>query len=205
MAGWLWLRRTRAARDLLLPTLAWLCAWLPGLPALLKIGGTINNLQSFNLWLPPALVVLLAAAAEKIGSRALRLLGAGLVVLLGAWRLALLPVVPGWPSGQLYQEADTLARARPGQIWFPWHPLVTLFSEQQLYHVEDGMYVRFLSGRPLTFAEARAHLPPQMSAIALPLTSTNFGIALTLRPGNAQRADLGRWTVYSWPPPAGWP
>jgi len=202
IAAWLWLQRTASRRALALPMLAWLCAWLPGFPALLKIGGTINNLQSFTLWLPPALVIVLAAVEQRAGFRPVRLAAAGFAILLCTWRIALLPVPPWRPPGQLYREAGELARARPGRIWFPWHPLVTVFSEQRLYSVEDGLYVRFLSGRPLTLADARAHLPPGMSAIALPRTSTNFGVALSLRPPEATRNDIGLWTVYSWPAPS---
>jgi hypothetical protein len=202
-ALWLWLRREKFQRGLSLPTLAWWCAWLPGLPSLLKTGGAINNLQSFPLWLPAAMVVTGVAVEKKLGAPKARALAAAVVVLVFAGRIARLPAVPWQPSLQLYREAADLARARPGQIWFPWHPLVTVFSERKLYHVEDGMYVRALSGRPITYGEAWQHLPPRMSVIALPKTSKdNWGVALSLRPKNARQDDVGLWTLYSWPPPA---
>lgn len=200
---WIWLRRTRLDRDLALPTLAWLCAWIPGLPALLKTGGTINNLHGFPLWLAPAMVVAIPAAQKKLGSQKTLMAAAGIAVLICAGRIASVPAPPWRPDLQLYREAGRLAQTYPGQIWFPWHPLVTIFSEHRLYHVEDGMYVRALSGRPLTWADALRHLPPRMSVIALPRNATSWGIALTLGPKDAQQTDFGLWTIHAWPPTTG--
>jgi hypothetical protein len=197
----IWLRRENLDRDLALPTLAWLCAWIPGLPALLKTGGTINNLHSFPLWLAPAMVIAVLATQRKLGAQKALVVTAGIAAVICFGRIASVPSPPWQPNLQLYREAGELAKARPGQIWFPWHPLVTIFSENQLYHVEDGMYVRALSGHPLTWTDALLHLPPRMSAIALPRNATSWGIALTLGPKDARRTDSGLWTIYSWPPP----
>jgi hypothetical protein len=48
----------------MLPTLTWLIAWLPGLASAFKAGGTLNCLQGFLLWLPPAAVVVIAALSS---------------------------------------------------------------------------------------------------------------------------------------------
>jgi hypothetical protein len=199
---WFWLRREHFHRSLALPMLAWLCAWLPGLAGLLKIGGSINNLQSFPLWLPPALVVAGFALGTKIGARQTRLAAATLVLCVFTWRIALAPATPWWPSLQLYREAADLAEARPGQIWYPWHPLVTIFSEHRLYHVEDGLYVRILSGKPPTVDEMKRFLPARLSVIALPRNAQDFGVARSLRPKGGREEDSGLWTLYCWPAPA---
>jgi hypothetical protein len=105
---------------------------------------------------------------------------------------------PWRPLTEHYRQAEILARSFPDQIWFPWNPLVTLYGENCLYHAEDGLYVRFLAGHALTLAHARAHLPRQMSVIALPRGSSDWGIALHFLPPNARREEFGLWTLYTW-------
>ena len=191
-----WARESR----LLLPSLAWLCALPPGLLSLMKIGGTLNSLQGFTLWLPAAL---LAGLAGLRGARRASWLYAGVallaVTICGA-RLARFTSPPWLPRVEHYRQADYLARTFRGEIWFPWNPLVTIYSENGFYHAEDGLYVRFLAGHAITQSHARAYLPPRMCVIALLHGDTGWGIALSLRPANAQRADFGFWTLYSWPP-----
>ncbi len=204
--AWAGLRRGPWRQGLALPTLTWLVAWLPGIAAMLKIGGSLNNLHAFPLWLPPGMVVLCACAAERLGTRRMQAATGLAVLILCSWRLALLPSPPLHPKLELYQQASALARDFPEKIWFPWHPLVTVFSDHRLYHVEDGLYVRFVSGHPLTYAEAVRHLPAQMSVIALPRNASDWGIALRLAPPNARTTDAGLWTLRSWSaPPAASP
>jgi hypothetical protein len=191
-----WARESR----LLLPSLAWLFALPPGLLSLMKIGGTINSLQGFTLWLPAALLVGLAAARGARRASWLLAGGALAVVAICGGRLARLAVVPWHPLVDHYRQADYLARTFQGEIWFPWNPLVTIYSENRFDHGEDGLYVRFLAGHALTQGQARAHLPPRMCVIALPRGGNDWGIALSLRPAGAQRTDFGFWTLYSWPP-----
>ena len=195
-------RRAVWAREspLLLPSLAWLFALPPGLLSLMKIGGNINSLQGFTLWLPVALLVGLAAA--RGARRASWLLaGAAMVtVALCGTRLAGLSSPPWRPLVEHYRQADYLARSFPGQIWFPWNPLVTIYSDNRFYHGEDGLYVRFLAGHALTQDHARSHLPPQMCVIALPRGAADWGIALSLLPAGARRTEFSLWTLYSWPP-----
>jgi hypothetical protein len=197
-------RRTFWRRDsvLLLPSLAWLCALPPGVASLLKIGGTINSLQSLGYWLPPVLVTALATARR---SRRLSWVVPGAALAGLAICIVRLAITPGHPSRPLtahYQQAEILARSFPNEIWFPWNPLVTIYGENRFYHVEDGLYVRFLAGRPLSLAHARAFLPPHMCVIALPRGGTDWGLALQFLPPHARRAEFGLWTLYSWPPEA---
>jgi hypothetical protein len=195
------------ARDsvLLLPSLAWLLALPSSAAAFMKFGGTLNSLQSFTYWLPPALLVGIAAtrtwrrAAEVLGGAAL-----AAAVIFGV-RCARVQHLPFRPLTEHYDEAAHLARALPGQIWFPWNPLVSIYSENRFYHAEDGLYMRFLAGHPLTMAHARQYLPANLCVIALPRNGTDWGIALHLAPPNARVDDFGLWTLHSWPPPAGAP
>jgi len=195
-------RRAVWAREspLLLPSLAWLFALPPSVLSLMKIGGTINSLQSFTLWLPAALLVGLAAARVTRRASWLYAGAALLATLICGARLARLPSPPLRPLVEHYRQADYLARTFRGEIWFPWNPLVTIYSENRFYHGEDGLYVRFLAAHALTQGHASANLPPHMCVIALPRGGNDWGIALSLRPANAQRSDFGFWTLYSWPP-----
>jgi hypothetical protein len=99
-----------------------------------------------------------------------------------------------------YRQAEYLAQTFRVEIWFPWNPLVTVYSENRFDHGEDGLYVRFLAGHAITQSHARAFLPPKMCVIALPRGAADWGIALSLLPADAQRTEFGLWTLYSWPP-----
>ena len=190
---------------LLLPALAWLCALPPGAASLLKIGGTINSLQSLAYWLPPVLIAALAAARRLRASAGI-VPGVALASLaICVARLAATSDHPWRPLTTHYRQAEVLAQSFRGEIWFPWNPLITIYGENRFYHVEDGLYVRFLAGRPLSLAHARACLPARMCVIALPRGGTDWGLALQFLPPNARRAEFGLWTLYSWPaePPAG--
>jgi hypothetical protein len=198
----LFCRRAVWAREspLLLPSLAWLCTLPPGLLSLMKIGGTINSLQGFTLWLPAALLVGLAAARSARRASWLLAGGALAVVTICGARLARLPTLPWRPLVDHYRQADYLAQTFRGEIWFPWNPLVTVYSENRFDHGEDGLYVRFLAGHAITQNHARAHLPPQLCVIALPRGAADWGIALSLLPAGARRTEFSLWTLYSWPP-----
>ena len=36
---------------------------------------------------------------------------------------------------------------------------LTIYSENRFYHAEDGLYMRFLAGHPLTMEHAQQDLP----------------------------------------------
>ena len=195
---------TRAS-VLLLPSLTWLCALPPSMASFMKIGGTINSLQSFLYWLPPVLVVALATVRAHRRVAWIRVGVALAVVSICAVRLARVRASTWRPLVEHYRQAEYLARSFPDEIWFPWNPLVTIYSENRFYHAEDGLYVRFLAGHAISRAHARANLPRHLCVIALQRGDTDWGIALNLLPKNARRAEFGLWTLYSWPsePPAG--
>jgi len=195
VATWLWLMRRQATADLLLPSLVWLVAWLPGLASAFKIGGTLNNLQGFPLWLPPAAVVVTATFSGLPRGRVIRVGLAVVTIAVLSGRIATRPVKIWQPLIVAYEDARDLSRQFPGQIWFPWNPLVTVFSEGRLYQVEDGLYVRSLIGRPVFASVSRRHLPQQFGAIAVSNQGSTWGIAERLLPGPLEKIDLGNWTL----------
>jgi hypothetical protein len=152
------------------------------------------------------MVAVYGYAGQRLGVQRMQVTAVGVALGLCLWRIALLPNRPLHPRLDLYRQGDEIARSHSERVWFPWHPLITVFSEHRLYHVEDGMYVRFVSGRPLTYAEARRHLPPRMTVIALPRNASDWGIALRLLPPDARTDNVGLWTLHSWSePPAAAP
>ncbi len=61
--------------------------------------------------------------------------------------------------------AVSYARQHPGQVYFPWNPLLTLMSEQRAYHFAYGVYDRALAGRPVTPEHFRTGLPADIQEV----------------------------------------
>lgn len=197
----LWIRRQGEARQVALPTLSWAVALPPGLAALFTFGGNINSLQGLALWLPGGLTVALALAVRQWNpTRCLVAVAAG-VIALGATRIGLMPEHRWGLNHPRYDTAAAIAASAPGQVWFPWHPLVSVYAERRRYADEDGLAVRALAGRPMPLSTLQAHLPPRFSAIALPANTPHWGIAYELRPSEHQTAQIGEWRVDHWTSP----
>jgi hypothetical protein len=198
------LRRQIFHRDslLLLPVLSWFAALPIGIASLLKTGGSSNSLHGVLYLLPPAMLSLVALPT-RFDRRSIRSFIVVAAALLAVLHLTFSP--RAWrPLIEHLQQADDLAAARPGEIWFPWNPLVTFYREGRFDHTEDGLYVRLAAGRALSPAQIRRHLPPQWQAIVLRPSGSDWGLARHLCPPDARPAALGPWTIYSWsaPPPA---
>jgi len=201
VAAWIFLAKRHATSELLLPTLTWLIAWLPGLASAFKAGGTLNCLQGFLLWLPPAAVVVIASLSGVRWGAAARC-GLALVALgMLVGRIATRPVRMWQPLAAVavYDDALDLSRELPVMVWFPWNPLVTVFSEGRLYHVEDGLYVRSLIGKTFSEPDDRRYLPERFAAITVSNQGSTWGIAEPLLHGPLQKIDLGSWTLFRSP------
>jgi hypothetical protein len=96
-----------------------------------------------------------------------------------------------------HRLAAEIAARHPGAIWFPMHPLVTLYSDHRYYHDEDGLYVRRMSHQPLSPAHAASQLPPAMQLIAQHNEWTDWGIARAMLPKNSRVIVIGHWTLHS--------
>jgi hypothetical protein len=183
----------------LLPALMFACSLPFNLAGFASIGGNINSLHGV-LYLVPAAAVWLAASV-RLRSGALAavpaLVLAGLLGLQGVrqhWHLPLRPEVTALHEGEM------LARQLPGQVYFPWNPLLTWFAEVRIDHAEDGFMTRLVAGRPVPSTEVFRHLPPAMCVVAYHL-QVNDGFVKTLIPRAATRTQFGAWILYSWPPP----
>ena len=123
------------------------------------IGGNINSLHGcvyilpclaiaaarHRTWLPPAAIILALA-------------------------LQILPYADKPPSlasaRQSMKQAEQLADACRGEIYFPWNPLITFYSEQRFDHTEDGLLTRALTGEEISGEKLHAGLPPHLGYIA---------------------------------------
>ncbi|MDP3071285.1 MAG: hypothetical protein Q8N18_13425 [Opitutaceae bacterium] len=186
-------RRFFAPSALRLAALAWLCALPLGLAGMMKVGGWTNSLHGFVLWLPPVLV---SALARPTTRRALAPLGAAAAALaLTAGRVLAEPEFTLRPQLAAYHEAEGIAAQFAGAVWFPMHPLVTLYSDRHYYHDEDGLYTRSKAGKPIPEAQAAAHLPAAMRAIAQRHDWTDWGIARRMLPPQSAETVIGHWTL----------
>ncbi len=182
----------------LLPTLSWLCLIPLGCLAAFKAGGTANSLYAW-LFLLPTAAVSAVGFIQSSGRTGPKL---GVISIAAAFIVLQAHFTPRWPlspnTGYL-ERADQIARASPGEIYFPWNPLVTFFSEGRFYHAEDGFYVRYLVGKAPSRPDAMKNLPPAWSITAFRGADTGWGIVEQLHPANTQRSSEGEWTLYSWP------
>lgn len=65
-------------------------------------------------------------------------------------------------------QAERLAKACPCQIYFPWNPLITFYSEKKFYHADDGLLTRALTGEVLGDRTLYGGLPASFNWIAYP-------------------------------------
>lgn len=116
-------------------------------------------------------------------------LGIALVQRKGAWQDSLL--------------AERFIVAHRGEVYFPWHPQSHLVVEGKLYHAEDGLYDRALSGYPPTADHFFRHIPPRTRLVCYPPNAmgvTRSG-AMTYLKGFRQTSvsDLPGWSCFERP------
>ena len=185
------LRRAVFHREsaVLLPALVFLFSLPFNLTGFLTVGGNVNSWH--------AAVYLLPAAALWLARRS-RLAAVSLLVILGCqaaverplrWR----PVVNGLRQGQ------ALAAQLPGQVYFPWNPLLSFFADHRFDHAEDGLLTRAAAGRPVPPKTVQSFLPPKMCVVAYHGAAVD-GYVKSLIPADARHDQFGEWMLYSWTP-----
>jgi len=181
---------------LLLPVMAFFCVLPFSLAGLVKAGGNLNSLHGFWLWLPPTLVAATGGKAFARFGGSGRLLLALLAAVLASISLqsARLRVQP---NVQAYREAADLARQLPERVWFPMHPLVTLYSDGRFYHDFDGLLERVIAGHRLTNEHYFACMPPHRHVVAT-LLPVGWGPADTAEarlPAGTAVDTFGSWRL----------
>jgi hypothetical protein len=136
-----------------------------------KQGGFLNSYHS-QYFLVAAAGLALATSVARGGTPARRLA----CVAAGVAALVFLPYGRVASKLENFRAAETnrqetalaLARAHPGEVFFPWNPLVTLFSDRELYHFEWGVRDRDLAGHRMTDEHVRAHVPANLRYLLYP-------------------------------------
>ena len=168
--------------------------------------GDINHHAVPMYFLILASVLLLDGCADRTCGRADAAGACGLSVLLLVV-LSVLHLPAGFTAATLIrkwedtpqQQAYRAALAHPGEIYFPRHPLATLFAENRLDHTEDGVRARRMAGFPLSDDYFATFLPPRMRYVA---TFVDWKIA-PLKSRVAEYShrvslpELPGWTVYA--------
>lgn len=181
-----------------LPALAWFCTLPLGVAGMLKVGGWTNSIHSFVLWLPPVLAGLVTWWSP--GERRYWSVSLTLAVLAAggaAARLIREPVLHVAPQTGAYREAERLTAKYPRALWFPVHPLITLYSDRRYYHDEDGIYARLKSNHPVSAEHLASQLPAEMRAMAFRNNWSYWKIAQQMLPPTAHHSTTEYWIVSS--------
>lgn len=182
----------------LLPAFTWLCLVPTAATAIYKVGGATNSLNAFLYLLPPAAFTLVLLL-KRLSPREAYAWSAACVLGIVTQQLASSPLLSLRPLTGHLRDAEYLAANSPGRIYFPWHPLVTFFSEKRFYHTEDGLATRELAGVVTSKEAIAASLPPRWSQTAI-LGWREQGFFRRLQPPSADKHFVGKWTLYAWPP-----
>lgn len=185
-------------RALGLPIACWLVTLPFGVAGRFTTGGGINHLHGLPLLLAPALLAILPIWRARAPRFAWAPAALAVALVLGKINSAdHAPLRPA--TARLELAAQTL-RAHPGELWLPWAPTVTWFAERRFDHTEDGIYVSFITGHPVSRAHARAHLPPRFSMMLLPAGGADWGVARKLAVEPSTTREIGPWTLLQWAP-----
>lgn len=173
----------------------WL-AWtaLAMLPAMLisaaKQGGGQNSFGVVGL------LLLASAGVRLVDASVTQRFRAGVVaaIVAGAWMVA--GVGPAEAHYRVHNALNSpVARAyqfaakRPGQVYSPWLPVVTVFTDRRTYHVEWGIIDYVMADRALTPEHQRAGLPPRVRWIIYPKPS-QFELAAEYLPAGVVAREL---------------
>jgi hypothetical protein len=170
--------------------LLWACSLPLGVVSILKIGGTLNSLQGLQLALPG----LALATISALNRRSVPVTLALAASLILAWWIHD-SGAPMRPRIQHLREGVALARAFPGELWFPWHPLVSYYAEGRFYHAEDGFYARLIAGRALDVTQIRTHLPAKFRGLAEPAGVNGWGISERVLGQPYEESFAGLWRL----------
>lgn len=192
------MKTAASLRTLGLPIFCWLATLPFGVAGFFTTGGSINHLHGLPLLLAPALGVVLPSLRERTPRFAWA--AAALALALVLWKISSADHAPLRPATARMELAAQTIRAHPGEVWLPWAPTVTWFAERRFDHTEDGLYVSFITGQPVSHAHARAHLPPRCSMMLLPAGGGDWGVARKLAAYPSTTREIGPWTLLQWTP-----
>lgn len=198
---WLWRRKLwpsplhESGRFFQLMVFAFVCMAPVGLAAYFKIGGDTNLLHSWDYLMPGCLFAWLATD-RCLPQAVWRLLGITTCALALNWTD--LTALPARPYTAHFESAAQLTATYPHAIWFPRNPLITFYTDHELWHVEDGIQTRFLADYGLRQPDFRRYLPPDLRAVTYPaIVESPF-----IKPLLSELSEVHRiryWTTYTRP------
>lgn len=154
----------------------WTACWLvpTSLLGRVKVGGDSNAYgpATFFVCLAAALWLIHTVRDATKGKQSFSPLIARLAVaailslnLLVAWFVASSANHSEQAASHSMDKALTYARSHPGQVYFPWNPLLTLMSEHKSYHFAYGVFDRDLADMPVTPEHFQSGLPADLQEV----------------------------------------
>ena len=138
-----------------------------GLVGRAKMGGSMNTLAYSYAFVAFALISAMVAITPQ--RRRVRWAQTAVlaVLLVGAgdpWN----PQDPkAWlPGAERVSSGFGFALDHPGQVYFPFHPLIGYYADGKVYHVSDGIGFRQMSGVAVPREHILAHVPDDLQWIA---------------------------------------
>ena len=138
-----------------------------------KLGGNFNSLHFLhymNLYCTVIFVRMLVSARQDGWYLAGKVLALSLPCLWVFMNLSLFQFLG--KTDQIYsndlERAYTFAKGNPDTAYFPWHPLVTLMANGNLYHFWYGLFDRELAGFEITQDHFLGSIPHEPKYIVFP-------------------------------------
>ena len=146
-----------------------------------KVGGYVNAYGQVVCLVTLASTVALANLAAELARLTTFQLNAGSLRVMAGLCIAITVTagfqVPGGIHRQWLTRDNSLSHAmayvrqHPGELYFPWNPLIPLMAEGRAYHLGYGVYDRGLAGAPLSEQMFHAYLPEKLDGVAYRLGS----------------------------------
>lgn len=98
------------------------------------------------------------------------------------------------------QRAFEFLQSRPGEVFFPNHPLASIMAERRLYHSDEGLGMVMGAGHKLSAEAVLAYLPVDCHSIAMPARWGRAPFFLESLPEFKHKYsvdELPGWTIYS--------
>jgi hypothetical protein len=163
-----------------------------GMAAFFMIGGDTNSFHSWA-YLMPATVLSWLAAEQKSSRRNFSVFALSLLAIM--LNGTVLTQVPARPALHHLEIASEITQSFPHAVWFPRNPIITYYSDQRIWHCEDGIETRFLAGYGIREADFRRHLPVDMKAVVYPsIIESPFSLPLLSEFNDLHKVPF--WSVY---------
>jgi hypothetical protein len=165
----------------------------------IKVGGEVNHESFAIFFLVAAFLCWLASVAFERG-RPLPVRAAAVLLVLTVVTAPRVLEYPGWRNTWENQNESAYRYdlRHPGEIYFPWNPLTSLFAEGKLYHFDYGVFDRNLGGARVSPEHVRAFLPAPRPVIASFIAHHDY-LLHEYFPDYRERPALGEltgWKIY---------